>query len=95
MSKTQCSCHEKKDNRNMPEPKVDVEMLYQLTKQTLADKHHEQHITALFHAIQAKKENNAWHLSLDCLSKDYFIALFGGAYTEMFIKSQKKGECYV
>jgi len=55
---------------------VDVKMMYQLTKQAIATNDSENHIKAMFIALQAKEQQSLQYL-YTALAKDYFIAMFG------------------
>jgi len=74
----------------MIKPQIDTEMLYQLAKDSIATGEHERHSNCLFHATQAMKENDDWYLGLDVLARNYFIALYGGAFSEQFFKKEIK-----
>jgi len=67
---------------------TDDEQFSQLLKQAIADKDYKRHIDALFNALQAKKEKSDFHLFSN-LSKDYFIALYGGKLLQKFFQKSK------
>jgi len=72
----------------MSNPELELEQLYQLTKQALADGDYKRHIMAMHQAVMAKREDDSWYLECDLLCRDYFIALYGGMYSNEFFNKE-------